>query len=429
MKNRIFAGAAAAVLALVGVLGVSAPASAHTSKVTGVAVCEADGTYSVEWTYNATNVPNGVEAETKAMTTNQGSLAPIDGVNKGGQIFLSVWSQHQINVPGAPVKTGNWSAKFKTVGIPGTFSGDVTTMVQTDWLNGPSEDPVGKVTVKGDCKTPPVKVYPPVITPVAPSFTTAATCDTDGTYTLPAGPAAQTGGPGQDHGVELDGYRLYVQNTTGTFGGPGAYTWQAYGIGAAGNAAYPNGTSVGGKVDSQGNPKAGGMISGTFTVDAKTGDCPIPENPGPKVVFGDWETGKFECGDTTVKIHRTVTSTEQVWNGSAYVDGNVISATQTDERNLTQEEIDSLECEVVTPPTEEPPVTEPPTTVEPPKTDTPKETIVTTQRAAVKVPAELAETGLEPGVIGIGIGTFIALSGLGAWLLVAGGKKRAEINN
>lgn len=154
MKNRIWAGIVAVALAVGGSVAVATPASAHTSNVSGVAVCQPDGTYTVEWTYNAVNVPNGIEAETKAMTTNKGSLAPIDGINKGGQIFLSVWSDHQINVPGAPVKTGNWSAKFKTVGVPGNYVGDITTMVQTDWRGGPSEDPVGKVRVDGTCKPP-----------------------------------------------------------------------------------------------------------------------------------------------------------------------------------------------------------------------------------------------------------------------------------
>lgn len=152
--RKIIAAATAALLALGGVALAAAPASAHTGKVSGVAACEPDGTYSVTWTYNATNVPSGKEAETKAMTTNVGSLSPIDGVSKGGQVFLSVWSEHQINVPGAPVKTGNWSGQFKTVGIPGTYVGDVTTMVQTDWKDGPSEDPVGKVRVDGTCSTP-----------------------------------------------------------------------------------------------------------------------------------------------------------------------------------------------------------------------------------------------------------------------------------
>lgn len=198
LGKKIAAVATALALGLGGAVAVAAPASAHTGGVTGVASCEADGTYTIEWTYNANYVPNGVEAETKAMTTSSGSLAPIDGVNKGGQIFLSVWSDHQVNVPGAPVKTGNWSAKFKTVGIPGSFVGDVTTMVQTDWKNGPSEDPVGKVKLDGKCTPPAIKDA------AASILTTPATCEANGTATwgtllnatgseLVQTPGAQTG--------------------------------------------------------------------------------------------------------------------------------------------------------------------------------------------------------------------------------------------
>lgn len=180
-RRPALAAALAAVAIITGSLlavGIAAPAEAHTSKVTGTAVCETDGTYTVEWTYNATNVPAGVEAETKAMTTTPGILAPIDGVNKGGQVFLSVWAEHQVNVPGAPVRTGNWSAKFKTVGIPGTHTGDVTTMVQTDWHGGPSEDPIGSVRVDGTCTkpTPPRTVPTPI-----PVVFTDFTCDAPAT--------------------------------------------------------------------------------------------------------------------------------------------------------------------------------------------------------------------------------------------------------
>ena len=159
MRRQIIAGATALLLAAGGVLGFAGAAAAHTGAVTGTAQCQEDGTVTVRWTYDARSVPDGVEAETKAMTTSVGTLAPIDGVEKGGQIFLSVWAEHQINVPGAPVRTGNWAAAFATVGIPGDYAGKVTTMVQTDWRGGPSEDPVGEVTVPGDCE-PPVVVPP-----------------------------------------------------------------------------------------------------------------------------------------------------------------------------------------------------------------------------------------------------------------------------
>lgn len=207
MKKRT-AALVAALIALGGV-AVAAPASAHTGGVAGVAECKADGTYTVTWTYTATNVPEGVEAETKAMTTTPGTLAPIDGVAKGGQVYLSVWSDHQVNVPGAPVKTGNWSATFATVGIPGSHVGKVTTMVQTDWRNGPSEDPVGEVSVDGTCKpdepepTPtPTETPEPTPTPTetttpepTPSASTPAAAPPSPSPSATLVPVADTGTP------------------------------------------------------------------------------------------------------------------------------------------------------------------------------------------------------------------------------------------
>lgn len=78
---------------------------------------------------------------------------------------------------------------------------------------------------------------------------------------------------------------------------------------------------------------------------------PQPEN---KIVFGDWKTGEFECGDTTVQITRSVTSTEFVREGAEWVEGESITTTQTETRALTDEEIESLDCAVVIPPTEKP---------------------------------------------------------------------------
>ncbi len=162
--KKATAAVAAALLALGGVALTAAPASAHTGGVTGVAACEPDGTYKVTWTYAATNVPGGVEAETKAMTTTPGTLTPIDGVDKGGQVYLSVWAEHAVNVLGAPTRTGNWTGTFATVGVPGDHVGEITTMVQTDWKGGPSEDPVGRVTVDGTCEPE----EPPVVVPPQP---------------------------------------------------------------------------------------------------------------------------------------------------------------------------------------------------------------------------------------------------------------------
>jgi len=89
-----------------------------------------------------------------------------------------------------------------------------------------------------------------------------------------------------------------------------------------------------------------------FSLDVAS-DC-IPVQPEPTVTYGEWTTGEYACGDTTVQMTREVTTTEQVWNGTEYVDGESITTTQTETRDLTAEEIAALECETVTPPTEEP---------------------------------------------------------------------------
>lgn len=171
--KKLVAGFTTALLAIgLAAVGVAAPASAHDSTLSGTAVCETDGTYTVTWTYNATNVPNGQEAETKVMTTSPSGtvLSGTDGVLKGGQLYLSVWTDHKVNVPGAPVRTGNWTATFTQSGVPGT-STSAGVMVQTDWKDGASQDPTGKVVLTGDCSIPKEKDASAAVS------VTPATCD------------------------------------------------------------------------------------------------------------------------------------------------------------------------------------------------------------------------------------------------------------
>lgn len=144
---------------------------------------------------------------------------------------------------------------------------------------------------------------------------------------------------------------------------------------------------------------------------------PQPEN---EVVYGDWVTGEFECGDTTVQITRTVTSTEFVREGSEWVEGESATTTQTETRDLTAEEIASLECPVVVPPTEEPPV------------ETPKPTPApsATTKAAAKSPVQdngdkLAATGTDGGTIfGFSLLGFSLLAG--ATALIVGARRKAR---
>lgn len=77
---------------------------------------------------------------------------------------------------------------------------------------------------------------------------------------------------------------------------------------------------------------------------------PQPEN---KVTHTEWVTGEYVCGDTTVQITRSVTSTEYVLVEGAWVpEGESETTTQTETRDLTAEEIAELECPVVVPPVE-----------------------------------------------------------------------------
>lgn len=253
-------------------------------------------------------------------------------------------------------------------------------------------------------KCAPVVTYPPVITPAVPNFSTAADCDTDGTYVLPAGVAAQNHNPETGlYGVELDGYRLYVRNTTGDFGGPGEYTWQAYGIGAAGFGDYPKGTSVGGKVDGQGNPKAGGMVSGTFTVDAATGDCPvvIPEKPADKVTSTETSAANCEEGTFVTTTTTTTVSSVYVEETNSWVDGTPVVTSASSSREATETECPTVVVE------------------EPEEPNTPEEPVVEEEVVVVPAAAEakgLAVTGgdLNP-IVPIG-GAILLLGGLTALL-------------
>ena len=124
----------------------------------------------------------------------------------------------------------------------------------------------------------------------------------------------------------------------------------------------------------------GEWVEGTPVVTTETDSRPLTaeeqeaadiecagEQPENKVVYGEWKTGEYECGDTTVQITRQVTSTEYVRDGAEWVEGESVTTTQTETRDLTDAEIEALDCAVVVPPTEQPKPT-PSTTPAPPVT-------------------------------------------------------------
>ncbi|UDL15993.1 membrane protein [Microbacterium phage Pumpernickel] len=145
---------------------------------------------------------------------------------------------------------------------------------------------------------------------------------------------------------------------------------------------------------------------------------PQPEN---KVEESDWVTGKFECGDTTVQITREVTVTEYVREGAEWVEGESVTTTQTETRDLTAEEIASLECPVVVPPTEEPPVVTP--SVDTPKTPTPAPA---PQKSGEDETGTLATTGGDAAPLLTVAGIAALLTAAGAVLLIRRRKVASE---
>mgnify|MGYP001589585749 CR=1 FL=1 len=138
-----------------------------------------------------------------------------------------------------------------------------------------------------------------------------------------------------------------------------------------------------------------------------TTDC-IPPKPDNKVTFTEWKTGEFACGDTTVQITREATSTEYILVEGAWVpEGASVTTTQTETRDLTKAEIDSLECTVVVPP--KPPVTETPKPTTPPAPET----------------GNLAATGADGGSI---LGWSLVAFGIiaGAIALIVTGRRKAQ---
>lgn len=167
-------------------------------------------------------------------------------------------------------------------------------------------------------------------------------------------------------------------------------------------------------------------------------DC-IPPKPDNLITYGEWTTGEYECGDTTVQITRSVTSTEYVLVEGAWVpEGESETTTQTETRDLTAEEIAELECPVVVPPVEtcddfdtqedaqaafdsdpvkyagldgdKDGIACESTVVTPPATETPKPTPAPVKAAVVD--DTLAATGGELPLV---------LGGLGVLALIAGG--------
>lgn len=411
---------ATAVLAISGIVLVAAPAQAHNLSLKGVESCQADGTYTVTWTEDWTNVPAGAQVEAKVITHTPagtklggGSIAPADS-----QLQLSRWQSHQANGPsvygvGTPVN-GEVKIVFTQTGIPGTATSAGVT-VQSDWTDGfNSSDDNGKVTLRGNCTVPVAKDA------VFTVSTTPGTCEAPGTLVYGTsqnvtvtGTADGTAGPGSYDvtATAVNGHQFEngdaTEHLTGSIPGndaslcppPVVDANPAATVDASCGAATVTLTNV--QEQGEVNKTASFVVyvdgnfynayavtgndtqtvnltfpedSGDHQVVVRTGpafgdielakatvtsDCIAPQ-PEPKVTDTEWVNGEYACGDTTVTQTRTETTTPYVLvNGEWVLDtANATSEEQTQTRDLTADEIAALNCPTDTPtPTPSTPVT------------------------------------------------------------------------
>ncbi len=243
------------------------------------------------------------------------------------------------SVDGAQVYAAEFGSSHRaTIPINGATKHDWSVTI-TAW-NDPSGSKGWTKTITGKTAAcPPVGITVPDLTVNPP------TCDADGTLPFLGNPAAQN-----PNGYEFpgQGFRVYLDRA---YAGPGTYTATLQKVGAGFDPAYPYGTKI-----------TGGSTTQTLTVAARTGyqdgDAEKPcyvEVPDETVITGEWATGEYECGDTEVTETRTVETTTYTLNRvTGGISSSTTSTTEERTRDLTDEEIDALDCAVVTPPTEEP---------------------------------------------------------------------------
>lgn len=297
-----------------------------------------------------------------------------------------------VTVDGAVVHSAEFGSSYsQVVPIDGTKGHNYSVKI-TAW-NDPSGSKGWTKTFTGKTTAcPPVGITVPDLTVTPP------TCLEDGSLPFLNNPAAQN-----PNGYEFpgQGFRVYISPA---FDGAGTYTATLQKVGAGFDAAFPYGTKI-----------VGGSTSQTLVVAAATGfqssddDAPcfvsVPED---ETTTGEWVTGSYECGDTTVTETREVTTTTYALDT---VTGVVTSAssTATEERtrDLTEAEIDALECPIPVEPTD-PPVDE----EQPPAGGDDGDLTVPTAAEG-----DLAETGSN-GVVMLTAGAAaVALLALGVLLL------------
>ncbi len=130
-SRSVFRRIAAAVTALVfgaglALVAVAAPASAHTPSVQGVATCAEDGTYTVVWTVNGTNVPSDAQATVKVVEPEENAGVELKSF------------------------TGNGSTEWIQYGVAATEQ-KATASFSIGWPSWGPTDESGSVDLTGTC--------------------------------------------------------------------------------------------------------------------------------------------------------------------------------------------------------------------------------------------------------------------------------------
>ena len=156
--KKLFAASMTAVVAVgLALVGVAAPASAHTTGLVASSTCDAaTGTWSVVWSLSVDQVPDGVEAETAVTATTPASstLSSSNGVVKDNALWVSVFTADSAAHPGVAVRTGNWGPlTFTQTGIPGSTPQAKVTAV-TDYSDNAHVTKVGTAYFGRTCEVP-----------------------------------------------------------------------------------------------------------------------------------------------------------------------------------------------------------------------------------------------------------------------------------
>lgn len=192
-KRRIAAWVTIPTLLAGGVvMGTAVSASAHTGSLSVASSC-VDGSYTLSFSGQTSNVPSYGAGHTATMTV--GEIMP------SGATITDVTVNNQATTLPATV-VGNVPYSFKMT-VPGT-----TTYAQATaflrWGDGVTSDPIGKITLPGNCTKS--------VTPAAYT-TTPESCTSNGSLSIPAQPTGVV--------VKVNGN---VVNTPWSTSTPGTYS-------------------------------------------------------------------------------------------------------------------------------------------------------------------------------------------------------------